>query len=301
LKVAVAGGTGFLGRHITKALLNAGHVVTVLGRDPDKASSIPELAGAHAVVADVTDARSLEGRLDGMDAVVQAVQLPNYPVEVERKGLTFDRYDRQGTENLVAAAVASGVARVLYLSGAGADPVSRWSWYRAKGRAEERVREAPVEWSILRPSWAYGPEDRALNRFAQIARFSPVVPRIGVREQRIQPVHCEDIARAVRRMFERDEAWRRVLEIGGPDIMTMHEVIRTLLDVLGLRRLVVPVPALLAKAGTAPLALLPTPFMTPGGIDFAVQDGVVDTTDLRRILDIEPVGLREGLSRYMAR
>jgi NADH dehydrogenase len=301
LNVAVAGGTGFLGRHIARALLDAGHRVTVLGRDPSRVATIPELTGAGARGADVTDAGSLAGVLDGQDACVQAVQLPNYPVEVPSRGLTFDRFDRQGTENLVAEAAAARVSRFLYLSGAGAHPTSKWTWYRAKGRAEQAVVAGGMKWSILRPSWAYGPEDRALNRFVAIARFSPVVPRIGVRAQRIQPVHCDDVALAVRRIFERDEAWSKKLEIGGPDVMTMDEVIHTLLDVLGQRRLVLPVPAVVAKLGAAPLALLPTPFITPRGIDFAVQDGVVDAALLRRLLEVEPVGLRAGLSRYLGR
>ena len=79
----------------------------------------------------------------------------------------------------------------------------------------------------------------------------------------------------------------------------MNEIVHTLLDVMGVRRLVVPVPTLLAKLGTAPLGLLPRPFMTPQGVEFAVQDGLVDTRSTRELLDVDPVPLREGLSRYL--
>ncbi|MFN2488358.1 MAG: NAD(P)H-binding protein [Actinomycetota bacterium] len=300
MKIAVAGGTGFLGRHIARALLDSGHSVTVLGRAPSRVSTIPELAGANAARADVTEASSLLGTLAGADAVVQAVQFPNHPVEVPRRGLTYDRYDRGGTENLLAEALRAGVTRFFYLSGANADPGSDRSWYRAKGRAETSLKESGLEWSILRPSWAYGPEDRALNRFAAIARFSPVVPQLGVRAQRVQPVYSGDIAVAVARIFE-GGAWRRTFEIGGPEVMTMNEIIHTMLEVLRRRRLVVPVPTALAKLGTAPLRLLPNPPMTPQGIEFAVQDGLVDTRELERVLDVHPVDLRTGLSRYLVR
>ncbi|CAN5557445.1 NAD(P)H-binding protein [soil metagenome] len=299
MNVAIAGGTGFLGRHISRALIEAGHHVTVLGRDPARVASVPELAGADALRADVTDERSLAGTLDGSDAVVQAVQFPNHPVEVPSKGLTYDRFDRRGTENLLREASASSVERFFYLSGAGADPASATRWYRAKGRAEQALKASGMRWSILRPSWAYGPEDRALNRLATIARWSPVVPRLGTAVQRVQPVHVDDIARAARRIFERDEAWGKTLEIGGPEVMTMDEIIHTLLEVMGKRRLVLPVPKSLARIATAPLVFLPSPPMTPQGIEFAVQDGIVDTTELRRVLGMEPVGLREGLSRYL--
>lgn len=299
MKIVVAGGTGFLGRHISKALLEAGHDVTVLSRSPDKVAGIPELAGASAVPGDVTDAASLPTAVAGADAVVGCVQFPNHPVEVPRKGLTYDRYDRLGTENLVTASVAAGVKRYAYLSGAGADVTSDKTWYRAKGFAERALIDSGLEYAIVRPSWAYGPEDRALNRFAQIASFSPVVPQLGVRPQRVMPVSSEDIALAFRRIFEVDDAWNRIYEIGGPDVMTMKDIIATLLDVQGRKRLIVPVPAWLAKLGTAPLVVLPQPFMSPQGIEFAVQDGVVDNTEVEKVLDVHPMTLREGLSRYM--
>lgn len=298
MNVLVAGGTGFIGRHVTRALLDAGHEVAVLTRDTASAERVPQLQGAKAVRGDVTDPRTLAGTMDGADAVVASVQFPNHPVEVPRKGLTYDRYDRQGTENLLEEAKAAGVRHLLYVSGAGADPRSDKVWYRAKGRAEESIRGSGLRWAFLRPSWAYGPEDRALNKFATMARFSPVVLQLGVRPQRVQPVFVEDIALAARRVFERD-AWDAVYEVGGPDVMTMNEIIHTMLGVMGKRRVVVPVPVPLAKLGTMPLRLLPSPPMTPQGIEFAVQEGVVDTTALRDRLGVDPVGLREGLSRYL--
>jgi NADH dehydrogenase len=300
VRIAVAGGTGFLGRHITKALLAGGHEVTVLTRDPDKMSSIPQLAGSSGVRVDVTEPSSLFGKLTGFEAVVMAVQLPNYPVEQPRKGLTFDRYDRQGTEHVLREATNAGVQRFSYLSGAGADPASEKKWYRAKGFAEVAIRRSGISHFILRPSWAYGPEDKALNKFVAIAKLSPIVPKPGVRPQRIQPVFVEDVAAAVARAFEVEAAWGETFEIGGPDVMTMDDVIRTLLEVMGKKRLVVPVPALLMKVATAPLVLLPKPPLTPAAVDFATQDGVVDASSLGEVLDIHPIGLREGLERYIS-
>jgi NADH dehydrogenase len=281
------------------ALLAAGHDVTVLGRDPDKVARIPQLRGASATRGDVTDAASLRGTLEGANAVVGAVGFPNYPVEQPRKGLTFHRFEWLGTQNLLAEATRSGVARYVYVSGAGADPASEKNWYRAKGLAEEAIVGSGLTYAILRPSWAYGPEDRALNKFVQIARFSPVIPKPGVRVQRIQPVYVEDIAEAVARIFATEDAWDRTFEIGGPEVLTMDEVIATMLEVLGKRRLVVPIPAPLLKVATAPLVALPKPPMSPSGIDFAVQDGLVDTADLEKVLDLHPMSLREGLLRYL--
>mgnify|MGYP000574850478 CR=1 FL=1 len=301
MNILVAGGTGFLGRHIAAALMTAGHEIAVLGRDPSKVATIPQLKGARAIRGDVTDQHSLKGSMEGIDAVVGAVQFPGHPVEVPRKDLTYDVYDRQGTQNLVNEAVDAGVERFVYLSGAGADLTSDKSWYRAKGAAERYLRDSGLQWTIVRPSWAYGPEDKALNKFELISRFSPFVPRLGLRPQRVQPVYCGDIAATFERIFAVKGSWGNVFEIGGPDIMTMDEIIRTLLDVVGRRRWVVPVPTWMAKLGTAPLMMLPKPPMSPQGIEFAVQDGLVDTSAVRETLGIDPIALAEGLRRYLAR
>lgn len=299
MNVVVAGGTGFLGRYITRALLGTGHTVTVLGRNPDRATKIPQLAGVRFERADVTDPATLTGVLDGSECVVAAVTFPNFPMELPRRGLTFDRYDRQGTENLMAEAARAGVQRFVYLSGVGADPRSEKTGYRAKGRAEESLRASDLHWAILRPSWAYGPEDRALNTFVKIARLSPVIPRLGLRPQRIQPVYVADIAETVVRIFGRDDAWERVYEIGGPDALTMHEVIKVMLEVTGRRRLILPVPKPLAKIGSAPLVLLPTPPMTPRGVEFATQDALADNNEVEKVLDMHPADLRTGLANYL--
>ena len=307
MKVVVAGGTGFLGRLLARALLHDGHEVAVLGRDPRKVGRIPELRGAVGIFGDITDPYSLKGTLDGYDAVAVSIQFPNYPMEVPRKGLTFDRYDRQGTEYLVEEAQRANVERFFYISGVNVHPDSDRSWYRAKGRAEEAITGSGLRYSILRPSWAYGPGDKALNKFVSIARLSPVVPIptrfVGVRsvDQRIQPVAADDVAVATARIFGTGEAWDRTFEIGGPEEMTMPDVVRTMLEVMGKRRALVPVPTALMKVATASLTVLSKPPLTPGGVDFAVQDGLADVGPLRDLLGIEPVPLREGLARYLGR
>lgn len=300
MMIVVVGGTGFLGRRIVGELVRSGHEVAVVGRDPSKVRKDPQLAGVEARFGDVTRSDTLAPALEGADTVVCAVQFPNHPIEVPRKGLTYDRYDRRGTMNLVDAARSVGVRRFIYVSGAGADPASGFSWYRAKGLAERAVKSSGLEHSIIRPSWAYGPGDRALNRFALTARLSPVVPIFGPEDLSIQPVFVDDIAAAVATMAQRDEAVGKIFEIGSEEIMTMRQVVQTMLDVMGKARKIVRIPTPLARVATLPLIVLPAPPLTPQGVTFATQDGLVDIQDTVDILGVKPTSLREALATYLS-
>ncbi|MFN2389056.1 MAG: NAD(P)H-binding protein [Actinomycetota bacterium] len=302
MKVVVAGGTGFIGRHIVGELLAAGHDVDVLTRDPARVTAIPGLGDARGLRGDVLDPESLRGTLDGADTVVTALAFPNYPMEQPRKGRTFHRYEVGATRDLLAEARGAGVRRFLYVSGAGASPTSPWSWYRAKGLAEQAIGRSGIDHCLLRPSWAYGPGDKALNKFVAISRISPVVPMpapVG-RPQRVQPVYVGDIAVAVRRILETEAAWNKTLEIGSRAVWTMRDVVAAVCRTLGKRRVIVPVPAPLVKLATAPLLLLPSPPLSPGAVDFATQDGLVDASELEMLLGLQPLELTEGLARYLA-
>ena len=293
--ILVAGGTGFLGRHVVGALVARGHPVRILSRDPVTAA---ELGQKETVGGDVRDAGSLNDAVDGCDAIVMAAQFPGHPVEKPRRGRSYDAVDRAGTENLLAAARRAGVSRFIYVSGAHVGQGRPEPWFVAKHRAETAVRTSELSWMILRPSWSYGEGDRALNRIARIVRFSPVVPVLGWTKQKVMPVWAGDVGEAIARAFETDAAWGRVFDIGGPEILTMRDVVATVVRHLGKRRLLLPMPKTLAKLATAPLAILPKPPLTPRAVDFATGDAIVDNTAAHEVLDVEPLALAEGLGRY---
>lgn len=293
--ILIAGGSGFLGRHIVRALSARDLPVRILSRSP---AAVLELGRNEAVPGDVRDLASLGSAVYGCDAVVMAAQFPGAPVEKPRRGRSYDAVDRVGTENLVAAARAAGVGRFVYVSGAGVGQNRPEPWFVAKDRAEAAVRASGLEHVILRPSWAYGEGDRALNRIARIARLSPIVPVLGWNRQKVMPVWAGDVGEAIARCFETASAWNETMEIGGPDVLSMREVVATLMRVLGRRRLLVPLPKPLAKLATAPLSLLPNPVLTPRAVDFATGDAIVDSTEMRNVLGIDPLPLEEGLRRY---
>jgi len=293
--VLVAGGTGFIGSYITRRLLEHGHQVIVMSRDPERARGrVPD--GVAIRGGDTADPASLGPALKGVEVVVATVQFPNHPVENPRRGHTYIKVDGEGTVRLVAGAKAAGVKRFVYLSGAGTREGQTAPWFIAKLMAEKAVRESGIPYTIFRPSWVYGPEDRSLNKFATFARSLPFVPVIGDGRTRVQPIYVDDLARAVAASLATAKAVNRVYELGGPEELTMDEIIRTMLRVMGRRRPLLHGPAGLVKLATLPLQLLPTPPLSPTAVDFVLMEEPVDNTAALRDLGLTLTPLAEGLA-----
>ena len=299
--VAVAGGTGFVGGAIARELASRGHHVIVLSHRPPAAGSLGNGSAEPFEFrqADVTRPDNLAAALAGVDTLVISLAFRNSPIEAPRRGQTFEKVDAAGTEALVAAAVAVGVSRVIYVSGAGAAVDATKHWFRAKWRAEEAVRGSGIVYTIFRPSWIYGPGDRSLNRFLGMSRWLPFVPQIGNGRQRLAPVYVGDMGALVADALVTPAAENVTLEVGGPETLTMDEIIRTALRVLGRRRPILHAPVALMKVLTAPLALLPSPPMTPAAIDFIVQSAQVDTGPLQERLPRPLLSLSEALATYL--
>jgi NADH dehydrogenase len=296
--VLVAGGTGFIGRAVVRRLVDAGIPVRVMTAHPERTSGRIRRMGAEPVLGDVMNPGSLTSPVSGSRALIQALTFPTFPVEKKSRGFTFEEFDHRGTARLVAAAKAAGVSRYVFCSGSGAAPDARKTWFRAKWAGEEAVRSSGVPFAVVRPSWVYGPEDRALNRFVRFARLLPFVPVVGEGRQRLQPVFVDDVAEILVRAA-RTEAPTATFELGGPQVMSMDDVLRTMLDVLGKRRRLVHVPAILPKAAGFFLQVLPNPPLSPGAVDFLTGDAVADVGPLLDAFDVRLTPLREGLATYL--
>lgn len=296
--VAVAGGTGFVGGGIVRELRRRGHRVVVLSkRGPAGRGELPDDVEIRTI--DVTAGEPLEPALAGVDSLVIALAFRNLPMESPRRGQTFDNVDGRGTERLVAAAEEAGVKAVVYMSGAGAAPDADRHWFRAKWRAETAVRVSRLRWTIVRPTWVYGPRDVALNRFVGFARRLRMVPMTSFGRQRLAPVFIDDVARLVADALVDDAASGQVFEIGGPETLPMREIIGRALRVAGLRRPIVPGPGPLLKLAARPLTLLPEPPLTPDAVDFINQPAVVDVGPLLERMPRRLTPLDEGLATYL--
>jgi uncharacterized protein YbjT (DUF2867 family) len=298
--ILVAGGTGFVGGGIVRELARRGKPVAVLTRNAAKAATRFPYIEVEYREGDVTSPASLAAAVQGAEVVIGCVQFPNSPIENRRRGHTFEETDAAGTERLVEASKAAGVQRYIYLSGAGAAADAKYHWFRAKWRAETAVKDSGITYVIFRPSWVYGPEDHSLNRFLTMSRYLPFVPIIGVGgRQRLQPVFIDDVSWAVAEAVDNRAADNKVFEIGGPEVLTMKEIIRTGLEVLDRRRFFLPVPKLLMKAQAALLQFLPGPPLTPDAVDFITMDALADSSELVETLGLRLTPLREGLATYL--
>jgi uncharacterized protein YbjT (DUF2867 family)/ligand-binding SRPBCC domain-containing protein len=300
LTVGVAGGTGFVGGAIALELYRRGHGVVVLShRDEAEARGpLPETIELRDV--DVKTGAGLPEAVRGLDGLVIALAFRNSPMESPRRGETFMNVDANGTERLVAAARAEGVGRLVYLSGAGAAPDARRHWFRAKWRAETAVRESGITSTIIRPTWIFGPRDVSLNRFLGFARLLQAVPMTSFGRQRLAPVFIDDVAELAADSFVDPAAADQVFEIGGPETLSMREIIGRALHIAGIRRPIIPAPASLLKFVAQPLRLLPQPPLTPDAVDFINQPATVDLEPLLARMPRTLTPLDTGLASYLA-
>jgi NADH dehydrogenase len=298
--ILVSGGTGFVGSAVTRELLKRGEQVAVLGRDAGK---IERLFGgeAEARVGDVRKPEELASAMSGADVVINAVQIPTSPIEVPRRGWTFEEVDYKGTVNQVDAAKAAGVKRFLYVSGVGVAPGSPQHWFRLKWQAEQYLINSGLEWTVVRPTWVFGPDDWALNRLLNFTNFLPFLPFFGDGKQAMQPVFVEDLGRVIADAALAPAAANQLFEAGGPDVMTMNDVLKTALEVKGRKRFILHQPVFVGKiAGTlASLQPFVTPPLTADAVDFVCSPATADTANLERVLQPQMTPLRAALETYL--
>jgi len=296
--ILVAGGTGFIGSQVVKKLVERGHQVTVMSRNPAQSRNLLP-AGIEVRPGDVTDLAALKKAMSGVDVVISAVQFPNHPVENARRGHTYMEVDGYGTTRQVEAAKANGVKHFIYLSGAGTRAGQGYPWFKAKLMAEKAVKESGIPFTIVQPSWIYGPKDRSLNKFVTFARFLPFIPVIGDGTTRVSPVFVQDVAEVIARCVDDQVAKNKTYELGGPQELSMDQIIQTMLKAMGKSRPLVHHPAWFMKIVTVPMSLLPTPPLSPSAVDFVLMEEPVDNTAVLRDFDIQLTPLAEGL-RYLS-
>ena len=270
--VTVFGGSGFLGRHLVQALARRHYRIRVAVRRPDLAGHLQPLGRVgqiHAVQANVRFPASVAAAVRDAAIVINLTG-----ILFERGPQRFEAVQAQGAGTVAAAAERVG-ARMLHVSALGADARSRSRYARSKAHGEAAVLAAAPQAMIFRPSVLFGPEDDFFNRFAAMARFSPLLPLIGGGRTLFQPVFVGDVASAVAQAADGAGTPATTYEFGGPDVKTFRQLLEFILGTIMRRRLLVPIPFMLAEWQALGLQFWPRPPLTPDQVTLLRYDNVV--------------------------
>jgi len=286
--VAVFGGSGFLGRHVVRALAKRGYRVRVAVRRPELAGYLQPMGRVgqiHAVQANVRYPDSVAAAVRDADAVINLVG-----ILFERGQQRFGTVMTAGAQSVARAAQAAS-ASLVHVSAIGADEKSTSHYARAKAEGERLVLSAHQAAVIVRPSIVFGPEDDFFNRFAALARMAPALPLVGGGATRMQPVFAGDVAEAVARAVDGDLRAGLVYELGGPNVRTFKELMQFVLATTQRRRLLIPVPFALMKLQAQVLQFLPKPPITPDQVELLKRDNVVSDEAKGEGRTLEGIGI----------
>jgi NADH dehydrogenase len=300
--VTIYGGSGFIGRHLVGALAKTGARMRVAVRRPELAGHLQPLGSVgqiNAVQANVRYPDSLLAAARGADAVINLVGIL-FPTGKQ----TFAAVQDEGARHVAEAAKAAGAHTMVHLSAIGANPNSPSVYAQSKAQGEAAVREVFPAAVILRPSVVFGPEDDFFNRFAALARLLPALPLIGGGGTRLEPVFVGDVAKAVLAALTGRAGAGAPYELGGPEVLTLKQVMERVLTYTMRKRFLVPLPFSLAKLQAAVLQFLPNPPLTIDQVRLLETDNVVSEEAKRsgRTLEglgIEPVAVAAVVPGYL--
>lgn len=301
--VTIFGGSGFVGRYIAQRMARQGWRVRVAVRRPNEAHFVRpygRVGQVEPVLSNIRNDDSVRQVMMGADAVVNCVGTFD-----ARGKNNFDAVQHEGAGRIARIAAELGVARLVHISAIGADIDGDSLYAQSKGKGEAAILEAFPSAVILRPSVVFGPEDQFFNRFAAMARTSPVIPLVGARTK-FQPVYVDDVAEAAE-LGVVGKAEPGIYELGGPDVDTFRELIEQMLHTIRRRRLILPLPfwvgSLLGRVTGAVSfvtgGLAPQP-ITVDQVRSLREDNVVgDTAKTFEDLGIKPTSIEAVIPSYL--
>jgi len=286
--VTVFGGSGFLGRHVVRALAQRDYRLRVGVRRPELAGHLQPLGKVgqiNPVQANIRYPASIEAAMRGAHVVVNLVGILS-----EGGAQRFNRVHAHGAHAIAEAAAKIG-ARMVHVSAIGADVNSTSRYAVSKAFGEQAVLDAVPGATIIRPSIVFGPEDHFANRFAALARLLPVLPLIGA-DTKLQPVYVGDVATAIADAVDGKTKPGAAYELGGPEVVTMREAIQLILRIAERNPALMPLPFGLAKLKAAFLQFAPGDLkLTPDQVELLKSDNVVSEAAKSAGLTLEGLGI----------
>jgi NADH dehydrogenase len=293
VRIAITGANGFVGRAVIAALLKDGSadLIRAIVRDPERAAAELPRPGLEVRRADVTEPGSLGGALDGADVVVHTVAVPT-----ERHG-SFERVNAEGTRAVVREAERAGVRKIVHVSAIGASPESPYPFLRSKGQGEAAVAASAVPHVVLRPSILFGPGDDFFPRLRFSLRF-PVVPLPGGGVARFQPLHVDDLARAILVAARGPAAG--AFELGGPVPVTYRQMLEETMRAYRLRRPTMPLPVVLMKPAAFVFErVMADPPVTVRQLDLLAVDNTPHPNAIDQVFGVRPQAFLGGGLSYL--
>lgn len=298
-EVLVTGGTGFLGRHVVRALVASGRLPRLLVRVGSESRVPGDIRGACRVTpGDATDPESVENAVQGTSAIVQIAGIVR---EFPGRGVTFERVHVDATRNLVQAARRWEISRLVHVSALGARPGDPCAFFDSKGRGEEIVRNSELRWTIVRPSAIFGPGDRFIDTLVRALRRSPVAAVPGDGGVRFQPVFAGDVADAIVDSVFRPRTEGRSIDLGGPERLSLDEIVDAVAGAFDRRVAKIHVPLPLARSLVRALSRFERFPFSPGEIDFLAADNVCESGPYWADIGHTPLALGEYLARLPGR
>jgi uncharacterized protein YbjT (DUF2867 family) len=299
-RVAVLGGSGFIGRYIVKRLAERGALIAIGCRHAEEAKFLKPTGDVGQIAAlnvGLGNVDLLPAFLAGNVALVNCVGILH-----ESGRQTFDLLHHVGPARLARLARDAGIERLVHISAIGVDSRSASAYARTKAAGERAVRDAFPTATILRPSVVFGPEDQFFNRFATMAMLSPVLPLIGSGETRFQPVYVDDVANAAVACLDDAATAGRTYELGGPRIYAMRELLELLLGEIRRERRFVDLPFGVAAGLARLMSVMPNPPLTPDQVELLKSDNIVASGALGLAsLGIAPTAVEAVLPTYLDR
>ena len=286
--ILVTGGTGFIGRHVVARLVEGGERVRVAARGSRKAD-LPE--GVEQAQVDVVSGEGLPQALAAVEKVVHLVA-----VITEKGGQRFDAVIRGGMANLVREAERAHIRKLVYMSAIGAAPDPKFPYWHAKWQAEQAVMGSSLNYTILRSSLVFGPEDDFFNRLKRLVHRAPLVPIAGNGKTRFQPIWVEDVVSCIVACLPEGAHDRETIEIGGSEYYTYNEIIDLIRTKVGSRKPKAHVPLWLMRPTARVLqTVLPSPPVTTDQLAMLAKDNVTDLDAVQRAFGFKPTSFREAL------
>lgn len=249
----------------------------------------------EVVSGDVTKPKSLPKPLEGIEVVIHLVG-----IIVERGESTFEKVHYQGTEYLVEAAKALGVKRFLHMSALGSRPDAIARYHKTKFQAEEFLRQSGLEFTIFRPSIILGPNSEFLSIFATLTRLLPLLVIPQVRKGRLQPIWIGDVVDCFLQAIEKEETLGKTYELGGPEKLSLRQIVERISSSIGRKRPVLEVPMGLVRLGARlSEALLPKPPMTTEQLLMLKEDNSCDMQEVLKVFEIEHASIDEAIDRSL--